>query len=258
MNGMPDNPLKRKLADGGLAVGTMVQDVRSPFVMQVLATAGLDFVVIDMEHGPLGLETASTLIQMGRLTGVVPIVRVPDPWYHLMCPLLDAGAMGLMIPRLASAAQLEEVVDRVKYPPRGRRGAVSLKGQSNYRPISLDEFLPRSNEELMLVPQIELCSAVDQIDAMLAVDGVDVALVGPADLSVDLGIPGQLDHPAEVEAIEKVVSACEARGIPAGIALVDITLAKKWRDKGMRFLCFGSETSAILNTFRGVVDELKA
>jgi 2-dehydro-3-deoxyglucarate aldolase/4-hydroxy-2-oxoheptanedioate aldolase len=257
MNETPINPLKTALREGKAVVGSMVQDVRSPFVIQVMAGAGLDYALIDMEHGTIGIESAADLIQTARLAGIVPIVRVPDQLYHVMCPLLDAGAMGLMIPRLESAGQLEEVVSMTKYPPWGKRGAVGIKGQTNYRPAKLAEFLPKANEETMIIAQIELREAVDQLDEMLSVKGLDVALVGPADLSIALGIPGELSHPKEVETIDAVIAACKRKKIAAGVALGDIESMKRWKQKGMQFLCLGSETSGMFNWFLNVASELK-
>ena len=250
------NPFREKLLAGGHVTGAFVADVREPFVVQVAASAGLDFIVIDMEHGPIGLETASTLCQTARLAGVTPIVRVVASEYAIMCPLLDAGARGLMLPRIETAEQVARAAECCLYPPKGRRGAVLVKGLSDYRGIDLGPFMEQANEELVLIPQIELMAAVENLEEILAVEGVGAVLVGPGDLSVSMGIPGQWEDPREVEVIGRVVDTATRHHVPCGIALGDIESCRRWRERGMRVLCAGSDTSILLGGFKRIADEL--
>ena len=250
------NPFREKLLAGECVAGVFVSDVRDPFIMQVAAAAGLDFVVIDMEHGPIGLETASTLCQVARLAGVTPIVRVVAADYAIMCPLLDAGARGLMLPRIENAEQVAHAAECCLYPPKGKRGAVGVKALNDYRRAELGAALERANEELMLIPQIELVAALDHVDEIVTVPGVGAALIGPGDLSVSMGIPGRMDDPREVEVIQGVIEACNRHGVPCGIAVGTIDDCRGWRDRGMRMLCAGSDTGILMDGFTRIAKEL--
>ena len=249
---MTTNLLKKKLAAGETTVGLFIGDTRDVFVVRLAANAGLDFFILDMEHGPIGLETASTLCQFARAVGITPLVRVAAPSYEIMCPLLDAGAQGLVLPRMESADDVRQAVDCCLYPPQGRRGAVLGKGHSDYRPVDLTSFLAEANEQIMILPQVELVEALECLDDFLDVPGISGVLVGPGDLSISMGIPGDMDNPKEVAAIERVIAGCKKRNLARAIAIMPHERMATWRDKGMNILCAGSETSALVEAFKQV------
>jgi len=249
---MVENLLRKKLAAGATTVGVFIADTRDVFVVKLAANAALDFIVVDMEHGPIGLETASTLCQFARAAGVTPIVRVPSPSYEAMCPLLDAGAQGLILPRMKSAEDVRRAVDCCLYPPQGQRGAISVKGHSDYRPFDVASFLPETNDEIMILPQVELVEALECLDEFLDVPGISGVLVGPSDLSISMGIPGQMDHPQEVAAIEQVIEGCKKRNLVRAIAILPHERLVGWGEKGMNMLCAGSETYILDDGFRTI------
>ena len=249
---MTENLLKKKLASGATTVGVFIGDTRDVFVIRLAANAEIDFVIIDMEHGPIGLETASTLCQFARAVGVTPLVRVPDPSYQVMCPLLDAGAQGLVLPRMKTVDDVRQAVDCCLYPPQGRRGAVLAKAHSDYRPVNLATFLEETNNQIMILPQVELVEALECLDEFLDVPGISGVLVGPGDLSVSMGIPGDLDNPQEVAAIERVIDGCRKRNLACAIAIMPHERVIFWRDKGMNMLCAGSETYALADAFKQI------
>ena len=254
---MTENLLKKKLAAGATTIGVFIGDTRDVYVVRLAANAELDFIVVDMEHGAIGLETASTLCQFARAVGVTPLVRVPSATYEAMCPVLDAGAQGLILPRMKTAREVRQAVDCCLYPPRGQRGAVMSKGHSDYRSVDLASFLGEANEQLIILPQVELVEALDCIDDFLDVAGITGVLVGPGDLSVSMGIPGDMDNPKEVAAIQQVVKGCKKRNLVRAIAIMPHERVIRWRDEGMNMLCVGSETMALAAAFkqiRGLVD----
>lgn len=240
-----ENRVKRALQRGETVFGTMLQEVRTPCIAQVLASAGLDFLMMDLEHGAFGLETVADVAQTARLAGIVPLVRVPDYHYPWLARPLDAGVMGLMVPRIESRTQVEAVVDCIKYPPVGRRGCAVTGRQTEFGGAPVQEWLSWANAETLLIAQIEEKAAVDDIDGILSVAGVDVALIGPNDLSISLGVPGQTSHPLMQAAMEKVVETAARHGVASGLHIRDLAALKVWQAKGMRFLMYSNEVGML-------------
>ena len=217
-------------------VGTMVQEMRNPCVAQVLASAGMDFFMIDMEHGNFTLQTVADIAQVARLSGIMPFARVPDDDYPWLARTLDAGIMGLMVPRIRFPAQAEAIVQAIKYPPLGRRGCGGLGRQTEFGSVPVQDWMKWANAETLLILQIEQQEAIENIDGILSVAGVDVALIGPNDLSISLGFPGQRTHPTAQAAWAWVVDTAARHGVASGLHIGDTDLLRTWRDKGMRML----------------------
>jgi 2-keto-3-deoxy-L-rhamnonate aldolase RhmA len=254
---MIENTLKRLLKSGGTAIGTMVCDTRTPAIARALAAAGFDYFILDTEHGSFSLETVSDLMQMARLEGITPLVRVPDCSYPFIARTLDAGAMGVMVPRVKTRAQVEQIVAAVKYPPMGERGMMNARTNTGYRGMSIGEYGARANEETMVILQIETREAVEDIDALLAVPGVDAALMGPADLSVALGTM-DIGHPKVTEYIQRVLDAATRRRIPSGTHVGDLSLLKTWQDRGMRLLMYSSDFGLMMSAGAAAIKDLRS
>jgi 2-keto-3-deoxy-L-rhamnonate aldolase RhmA len=254
---MIENKLKRLLKSGGTAVGTMVCDTRSPAIAQALAVAGFDYFILDTEHGSYGLETISDMMMVARLAGITPIVRVPDWSYPFVARTMDAGALGVMVPRIKTRAQVEQVLRSVKYPPLGERGMNNARTNTDYRSMGMREYAARANQETMVIVQVETREAVEDIDAILAIPGVDAALMGPADLSVSLGVM-DTGHPTVIEYIQRVVDAAKRRGLPSGTHVLDVQTLKAWRDKGMRLLLYHYDFGLIMSGGAAAIQELRA
>ncbi|MCA1554823.1 MAG: aldolase, partial [Chloroflexi bacterium] len=192
---MIENKVKRSLQSGGTCIGTMITDARTPAVAQVLANAGFDFFILDTEHGSYSMETVADLMLMSRLVGIAPFVRVPDGAYPWIARTLDAGALGIMLPRVRTREQVEAFVHAAKYPPLGERGMAAGRGNTMYRGMKLAEYAPLANDATFLILQIETREAIEHIDDLLSVEGVDAALIGPNDLHMSLGVPSDGEHP---------------------------------------------------------------
>ena len=255
---IPPNRLKKNLRDGKSAVGTMIVEFRQPSVMQVMANAGLDFVIIDNEHGAFNIETIADLSRAARQLGITPIVRVPEWSYAHITQPLDSGAQAIMAPRITEPQQVREILQMMKYPPAGRRGSVVARGHTDLKSGSIVDTMKDANEESMLVVQIETKQALERLDEILAVAGVDVALVGPTDLSVSLGIPGKMTDPLLVSAIGSVLDACRRHNVYPAIHMNDLTLASHWASKGMRIVSFNSEVGMLTQAAAGAVASLGA
>lgn len=256
---VPPNALRRTLADGGLAVGTMLVEIRQPGVMTVLANAGFDFVIIDNEHGPFSVETIADLSRAARGAGVTPIVRIPELTYAHVTQALDGGGQGIMLPRVTERSQVETCVGFMKYPPLGRRGAVVARGHTAFRagPPPLADTLAALNRETFLVIQIETAEAVERLDDLLSVPGLDAALVGPTDLSLALGVPGKMDDPKLTQAIERTLAACAAHGVLPAIHTNDTAMTAAWARKGMRLVSINSEVGLLMAGAREALAKIR-
>ena len=254
---MRTNAVKQKLDAGEVVIGTMIDEVRSPAIAQILAVAGFDFFFIDMEHGAYDLPTASDIMKAARLAGIVPLVRVPDFRHFPKGRIMDSGALGLMVPRVETREQVEEMVAEIKYPPLGRRGAFVSGANNDYRPQPLAAFIEEANRETLVIVQIELAEAVENIDALLSVPGVDVAFLGLGDLSVSLGVPGQTGHSRVTQAALQVVEACGRHNVVCGIHLGSEDALLEWMDRGVRMLTWSTDINMLRDTASGAVQRLR-
>ena len=243
---MRRNITKQRLQTGETVIGTMIQEVRTPAIAQILKQIGFDFFMIDMEHGSYSLETAADIIRVGRLLDMCPFVRVRSPEYHLIAGPLDHGAMGVMLPRVENREHVETLVKSMKYPPLGKRGCSSDAPHAEYDFGPLTEFIEINNQDTLVIAQIERKVAIENIDDLLSVPGVDVAFVGPEDLSVSMGIPGETGHPLIEEAVETVIAAAQRHNVVPGIHIFDVADLESWVGKGMRFYMYSSDLSFIM------------
>lgn len=253
---MRDNRVKQALKRGETVIGSMATEMRSPAIALLFANAGFDFFFIDMEHGAYDIATVADIIKVARLAGICPLVRVPDAEYHLMARPLDAGAQGLMIPRVETREVVERIVQCVQYPPAGVRGCSVSRGHNEYMGAPLAEFTRHANENVLVVLQIERRRAVEDIDQLLSVPGVDVALIGPNDLAVSLGTM-DTQHPETEAAIQTVVEAAQRHGVAAGIHSRDVEVLRMWEERGMRMLTCSTDTDLIFRGARAAVEALR-
>ena len=255
---MRSNALKERLKAGETAIGTMVQEVTSPAIAQIMHSVGFDFFMIDGEHSPFNPETVNGIVRVGRLLDMSPLVRVRALDYSLIAGYLDSGAMGIMLPRVESPEDAEGLLSYMKYPPVGVRGLSSDAPHSEYQFGPLGEFIEAQNNETLAIVQIERRAAIENLEAIVSVPGVDVALVGPEDLSLSLGVPGQTSHPSVEAAIQRVVDVSTAHGVVPGIHLGSVEALAGWHKKGMRMLMYNSDLGFIMETGEAGLTTLRA
>jgi len=250
--------LKKRLKAGSLLVGTMISEVRNPNVAYMLAQSGFDFFIIDNEHGAYSPETISDMIAAARGAGIAPIVRIPEIRRESILKPLDSGAAGLLVPQVNTAEQAQEIMFHAKYPPAGNRGAALRRAHSLYRKVTPGDYLKEANEETLIAIQAETPTAIEKLEEIVSIPGVDAIFVGPFDLSVSLGIPGEINNPREVEAIDRVVEVCRKRNVISGIHMFDLKALKMWVEKGMRFVTYSSDVSLLADAAASGVAELKS
>jgi 2-keto-3-deoxy-L-rhamnonate aldolase RhmA len=238
---MKSNPVKQTLRAGGTVIGSEISRLRSPDIARIYAAAGFDFVFIDMEHTSFGLETVSDMIQTARRSGIVPIVRVPQAEYVHVARVLDAGAQGIIVPRVNTPLEVENIVSWTRYPPRGIRGFACTTAQTDGTAVTAGEFIASNHETTLVVIQIERREAIANLPEMLSIEGVDVACLGLMDLSVDLGCPGQVDHPATIAAVQRLIDVSRQHGVAAGIVSPFHEVISPWMARGVRFVSFATE-----------------
>ena len=235
------NPVKQQLAQGGIALGTMVFEFASTGIARIAAGAGAEFVIFDLEHTGWSLETVRMLMATAGGTGLVPLVRVPATEYHFMARALDVGAMGLMVPMVESVEQAQLIVRSSRYPPAGRRGAAFGVAHDDYQGGDLGEKMRSANEEVLLIAQIETAPGVESVEAIAAVEGIDVLWVGQYDLANSLGLPGQFDHPRVRGAVERVLAAARRHGKVPAVLAMSVEEGRAVLAQGFRCVAYGGD-----------------
>ena len=251
------NPVKAALNAGETVVGVVLQVATQPSIVRIMANAGYDFVFLDNEHSLVPSNALLDMVQMARATGISPLVRPADTEYHLLARMLDTGADGLIVPRVENREQARHLVDCCKFPPVGRRGC-GTTATLDYRGGDWGEAVAWLNEQTMIVPQVESLAAIDALDDILDVPGMDAILVGPLDLSINMGIPGRYHDPAFVAAVERVIAVCEKRHVPSGIAVATPDAVRPWAERGMRFLVCGFDGWMLLDTATAYVEAIRS
>jgi 2-keto-3-deoxy-L-rhamnonate aldolase RhmA len=233
-----NNKLRQALLNREVTLGAWIQ-IGHPACGEILAHAGFDWVCVDLEHGAIDLETVTDIFRAIGSYDCVPVARVPmnDPmWIHRS---LDAGARGLIIPMVKTADETESALREAKYPPRGVRGFGYSR--ANRHGADFEAYIRSANDDIAMIIQIEHQDAIANLEAILAVPGVDGLFIGPLDLSGSMGVTGQLDHPKMIAALERYRSACAATGKSAGLHIVrpDRDNIRRALDEGYTLIALG-------------------
>lgn len=249
--------LKSKLARNALTIGSWVT-LGHPAIAEIMAAAGFDWLVLDMEHSVLELSEVQMLIQVLDGQQCPAIVRLTSNHPDQIKRVMDAGAAGVMVPMVKTAADAEAAVQAVYYPPRGRRG-VGLARAQGYG-ARFQEYRHWLEDNAIIVAMIEHIDAVNDIDSILSVPGIDAYIIGPYDLSGSMGRPGELDYPDVQSAIEKVREAGRRLGKPGGIHVVepDPEALRRNIDAGFNFLGYGLDIRILDTLCRGHMQNIRA
>ena len=255
---MRNNPVKAKLDRGEPVFGPMIMEFVSPGLPQIMAGAGADFIMYDMEAGCLDIAALKTQAALARGLPIVPMVNTPWHDYHLNARPLDCGAMGIMVPVVETAEQARSLARIAHYPPRGIRGVAFGIAHDDYSGGASSEAMRAADRRTMVIVKIETVKGVENVEEIMAVPGIDIGFVGHMDLSVSLGIPGNYQDRRFTRALERVVAACEAEGKHAACLVGDVETGAKRLAQGFRFVIYSTDVMLLTNGFRAGVEALRA
>jgi 2-keto-3-deoxy-L-rhamnonate aldolase RhmA len=253
------NHAKERMKSGGLALGLGVHHLRTAATGMIAEAAGFDWLFIDAEHGAFSEDQATQIALAALPTRCTPIVRVCKGALDQAPRLLDNGAMGVVIPHIDTPDEAAAVVDACKYPPLGHRSLGGPPAQARFAAMPPGELMAALNETLLTVVMIETPMAIDHAEAIAAVRGIDVLMIGTSDLTAELGIPGELGHPKVQAAYETVIGACRRRGKFAGMGGVyDQENASAYIAMRIQFILGGSDHSLLMPALRACTTFLRA
>ena len=252
---MDVNPLKKIWQAGGVAVGTMILYSTDIATIEIAAAAGLDFVMLDVEHRPHNPETIHDLTQVARLTGMAPLITTKDISYHAIDHALDSGASGVVLPHVETTDDVAQAIAAVRHPPKGKRGRCGTAGHNLYAARPIAEEVVDYDRQISLILKVESESAIRRLDELVSlgdVDGGDVdgVMIGPTDLSLDLGIPGQTHHERFRELVEHVRKVCRQRGIHYGALVSSPDGVPDAIKQGASWVIVGSEIEPLAATWK--------
>ena len=240
------NSVKERLARGEVASSMTVRLTRGIEIARLAKTAGFDSLYVDLEHSSLSLETTGQICIAALEVGIAAFVRVPQ--LELAQRVLDGGALGIIVPDVRSAAQAREAVRCAKYPPLGERGFASALPQFQFRSLPAKEAYPALDAATMVIVQFESAEAIENADAIFAVDGVDMVLFGTNDLTADMGIPGDYEHPRVHEAYARAIAAAKKHGKHVGVGGLGARpkLTAEFVKMGARYVSTGTDLGFLL------------
>ena len=232
---MIQNPMKRKLLAGKPAFGVSIM-IPSPHIVDIVGRLGFDWVLIDCEHGSIGIESVELMVMAAETAGVIPIARPSVNSFEAIGQLMDRGVMGVQVPHVNTADDARRAVEAVKYHPLGERGlAAGTRSASYGYGMSMSEYAEHANNETIVCVQLEEAEAVSNVDEIVQVPGVDVFFVGPSDLSQSLGYPGRPDAPQVRQAMDTVFATIAAANKTSGSA-GNATATRRYLNQGVTYL----------------------
>jgi 2-keto-3-deoxy-L-rhamnonate aldolase RhmA len=233
--------IKEAFRKGEIIVGTWIFEFNTPGIARLLASTGIDFVVYDMEHSGFGIDSIRQLIAQSRPLNLAALVRPAANEYHLIAPLLDAGASGVIVPKIETASEAARLVATCKYYPEGQRGAAFAIAHDDFLPGNVPAKMKAANDSILCGILIETVKGVQNLEDILEVRGIDLVWAGFLDLSLSMGIPGQFSDPQFTNAINHILQVSKAHGIPAGILSSDPEQAQKHVEEGYKCISYGGD-----------------
>lgn len=258
MTGPVRNPVRDRLLAGAPAFGTMAFEFFTPGLVAVLAAAGADFVILDMEHSGAGTDIVRQQIACARGTGVVPMVRVPGLAYEAIAPVLDAGALGIMVPRIETPEEARELVACCRYRPQGRRGLAFSVAHDAYRGGDPVTLMRAADAAVLTIALVETATGIENIEAIAATPGIDVCWLGHFDLTDSQGRPGDFASSAFREAARRLADACRSHGKAAGFMDTDPALLDHMVALGYRAVGYGTDVVLLREALRSGLGALAA
>lgn len=250
-----ENKIKKGLKEGKNYIGTFAK-ITDASVVEILGIVGFDFFVVDNEHTLMNRENLANIIRAADISGIVPIIRVVENNSGLILQAFDAGALGVMIPSTGTKKAVQDAVTSTYYLPEGNRGYAPTTRAAAFGLMDFSKYAALANQNNMLICYCETKEAVENLDEMLSVKGLDLIFIGPMDLSNAYGVSGQGNHPIVLDVIDKIIKKAVAAGVPVGITAGNAEQAKSLIDRGCQFIILGSDQGFIGNAGRQYMKEL--
>lgn len=247
--------LKEKIKGKDSILGMMLSELAAPNILRIMKASGFEYVIVDCEHGYFDFSQLALLSAVGKGIHMPVIVRIPSISREYITKVLDIGVEGILVPMINSAKEVEEVIKYAKYTPIGARGISTTRPHSEYHIDNLKDYMERANQKTVIMVQIETQEAVDRIESIVAVEGIDTVFIGPNDLAADMGIPGDFEDEKMQEAILKVINAADRHGINSGIITSNMKLIHNCRQQGMRVFSCSSEVGMMLKGAKNIYDD---
>lgn len=227
-----------------------------PMFVEAAGIGGFDYVILDTEHGPVSIENQQNNIRAAEARGTVPIVRLPDGDENTIGKALDIGAYGIQVPQISNAAEAKQVVKNAKFYPYGMRGVCRFVRAADYSNMDRFEYF-ESSKDLLIILQLEGVKAIENLDEILDVDGIDILFIGPYDLSQSLGIPGQVNNPVVVAEMKKIVEKAKAKNKVIGTFVDTPEDLEMWRKLGLQYLSYSVDIGIFMDACRNLTAEFK-
>ena len=248
--------IKEKLHAGDIVLGTWCV-IPSSTTIEIIGLAGFDFLIIDMEHGPASFETAENLVRAAEISGVTPLLRVPENNESTILRGLEIGSGGIIVPQISFRDDAVKAVRAVKYSPQGTRGFSPFTRSSQYSPIDTASISKTQNEKTLSVLLVEGVEGISRLEEIVEVDNLDVVYIGTYDLSQSAGHPGEPNHPDVIKYLEESVKIIRDSGKAAGCLAQSIKDVQNWRNLGIQFIPYLADCSIFMNACRDIISEVK-
>lgn len=246
-----DTNLLQKFKDKADTSGTLgiFSKTTDSSLIEAAGYAGLDFVIIDMEHGPASIETIQSHVRAAVISGLIPIVRVPDWSGSEISSVLDIGAMGIQVPNVTSVDQIRHVIETARFHPKGSRGVCRFVKAANYGEQNKNKYFQKANESLIII-QIEGTDALDSLDEIISIDGYDILFIGPYDLSQSLGVPGQIEHEKVLELMNSIIQKAHNEQKMIGIFVDTVEQLKNWKKLQLNYYAYSVDISLFVQSIK--------
>lgn len=249
-----------KFRNGEKTIGTFLHTKSIPLV-EALGYSGLDFVAIDMEHAPLSTDEVSGYLTAAKAAGLSAIVRVSSGSRENILHMLDAGADGIIVPNISTVEEVKELIKHAKFTPVGERGFCPTRdggwGYADHAGGALTSYMDYANKHTFLLPQCETTGCLEHIEEITALDGVDGILIGPFDLSISMGIPGEFDNPLHIAAVKRILDACKKNGKLAMLFVGNTARGKQAFEEGFDSVIYGLDLSILVETYKKGIADIK-
>lgn len=246
---------KEKLNNGDCVYGPFMK-TGDPMFVEAAGLAGFDYVILDTEHGPVEIESQQNNVRAAEARNLVPIIRLKDKAENTIGRALDIGAYGIQVPQISTAEEARDVVKYAKFYPYGMRGVCRFVRAADYSAMDRYEYF-ESSKDVLIILQLEGIDAIKNLEDILEVEGIDILFIGPYDLSQSLGVPGQVNNPKVVEAMQSIVEKAKTKNKVIGCFVDTLEDVKMWRDLGLQYLSYSVDVGIFYEACKSIQKHCK-